>query len=216
MVKRRFLILAAAMLAALVFSAAAYAETVYILCQPDSFVNVRVFPKRGADVAGRLELGDTVETDGTTRNGFLRVYGFEAGEAWVNTGLVSWEPVTVGTVEARGESNGRVACRRSINGTRRKWLYNGAEVTIYASSDGWSITNRGFIQTRYLWGFLMEYAREPDLLCMKCEHAKQRFRESCYCTKYGIIIGYSKTICGGFEREQVREPEDNDAGRNNV
>lgn len=62
----------------------------------------------------------------------------------------------------------------------------------------------------------MEYAREPELLCPKCEHARQKFRESCFCTQYGIIIGYSKTICGGFEREQVRKPEDNDAGRIDV
>lgn len=153
MEKRRFLVFAAAMLAALAISAAAYAETVYILCQPDSFVNVRVFPKRGADVAGRLELGDTVETDGTTRNGFLRVYGFEAGEAWVNAGFVSREPVTVETVTGEVISNGRVAARRAVNGTRRKWLYNGEKVTIYAFSDGWSITNRGFVQTRFIGGF---------------------------------------------------------------
>lgn len=44
-------------------------------------------------------------------------------------------------------------------------------------------------------------------VCLSCEHAKQKHRESCYCVKYGMIIGYSKTECRGFEREQVREPE---------
>jgi hypothetical protein len=28
--------------------------------------------------------------------------------------------------------------------------------------------------------------------------------------KYGIIIGYSKTECRGFENEQVREQKDGD------
>jgi hypothetical protein len=141
-----------AVLCLLILIGSAAAETVYVLCQPDSFVYVRQFPKRGAAEAGYAELGDALETDGVKRNGFLLVYGFE-GDAWIHTGFVTDSPVTVETVEGWVECGGRVACRRSIKGTRRKWLTDGAEVVIYAYSDEWSITNRGFIKTQYLGGF---------------------------------------------------------------
>lgn len=46
-------------------------------------------------------------------------------------------------------------------------------------------------------------------ICRRCKHAKDRFGASCYCTKYGIVIGYSKRDCGGFELEQIRQQENN-------
>lgn len=139
------------LLAALLFSGAA-AESVYVLCQPDSFVNVRQFPVKGSEVVGRVELGWELESDGQRKNGFVHVEGFEAG-GWINAGFVTSEPVTILTFETEIVSSGRVACRRSIRGTRRKWLLNGQKVVIYAFNWSWSITNKGFIQTRYLGGF---------------------------------------------------------------
>lgn len=35
-------------------------------------------------------------------------------------------------------------------------------------------------------------------ICRECEHGKQRFGGSCFCTLFGIIIGYSKTECRGY------------------
>lgn len=135
----------------LLVCASALSETVYVLCQPDSFVYVRAFAKRGAAVAGYAELGDALETDGEKQNGFLRVYGFE-GEAWINAGFVTYYPVQIEEVDSWINSSGRVACRRSVNGTRRKWLKDGDDVTIYARSYEWSITDQGFIKTAYLGG----------------------------------------------------------------
>ena len=130
----------------------ACADTVYVLCQPDSFVYVRAFPKKGSEMAGYAELGDALETDGIKRNGYLLVYGFE-GDAWINLGFVTESPVTKVTLKTQIMSKGRVACRRSINGTRRKWLKDGSEVVIYAFADDWAITNQGFIQTQFLGVF---------------------------------------------------------------
>ena len=130
----------------------ACADTVYVLCQPDSFVFVRQFPRKGSDAAGYAELGDALETDGIKRNGYLLVYGFE-GEAWIHMGFVTESPVTIFNARTQIISKGRVACRRSINGTRRKWLKDGSEVVIYAFSDDWAITNQGFIQTQFLGVF---------------------------------------------------------------
>ena len=146
---KRFLIIFLCLLMAV---SAALSDTVYVLCQPDSFVYVREFPKKGAQMAGYAELGDALETDGVKRNGYLLVYGFE-GDAWINAGFVTEYPVTIFTMKTQINSKGRVACRRSINGTRRKWLKDGTEVTIYAFADDWAITNHGFIQTQYLGVF---------------------------------------------------------------
>lgn len=150
---RRFIAL---VLAVLTISTAATAETVYVLCQPNSFVYAREFPKMGAKVAGYVDLGESLETTGERRNGFVQVYGTEAGTCWVYAGFLTAYPVTVETVQTQVISKGRVACRRYINGTRRKWLKNGTEITIFARSAEWSITNQGFIQTQYLGGFCGE------------------------------------------------------------
>lgn len=137
----------------LVFPAAA--DPVYILCQPDSFVNVREFPKKTGNVCGRLELGQEVETDGVKKNGYLHIIGtgFEGIDTWVHAGFVTFYPVSVLTMQTEIVSKGRVACRRSIKGTRRKWLKNGTKTVIFAFADDWAITNQGFIQTRFLGGF---------------------------------------------------------------
>lgn len=133
----------------------ALADSVFVLCQPDSFVNVRAFPTRSGDIVGRVEVGQELETDGVRKNGFVHLVGtgFETGEAWVHSGFITGSPVTVLTVKTVIDSTGRVACRRSIKGTRRKWLSDGQKVVIFAFSDEWSITDKGFIQTRYLGGF---------------------------------------------------------------
>ena len=146
---KRFLIV---LLCLLIAVSAAIADTVYVLCQPDSFVYVRAFPVKGAEVAGYVDLGEALETDGAKKNGFIHVCGFEGG-AWINAGFVTEYPVTVFTGETEILSKGRVACRRSINGTRRKWLKDGQKVTIYAFAEDWAVTNQGFIQTAYLGGF---------------------------------------------------------------
>ena len=150
MIKR----LIAILLALLFISTAAVADdyAVYVLCQPDSFVYVRQFPKRGAHEVGYVELGEELTTDGTKRNGFLQVDAFEGG-GWIYSGFVTEYPVTVESIETEIDSRGRVACRRYINGTRRKWLKNGQKVVVFAFADDWTVTNQGFIQTQYLGVF---------------------------------------------------------------
>lgn len=51
-------------------------------------------------------------------------------------------------------------------------------------------------------------------LCAECKHGKDRYKTSCYCVKYGIMIGYSKRECRGFESE-VQESEGT-GGRDHV
>lgn len=125
----------------------------FIICQPDSWVNVRRAPRKGASVIGRYELGQKVMTDGKKRNGFLHLVNLqlENDEGWVSVGFVTGE-LTIRNEQCAIQSTGRVACRRSIRGTRRRWLYEGDMVMKYAWSDEWAVTDYGFIMTRFLEG----------------------------------------------------------------
>ena len=49
---------------------------------------------------------------------------------------------------------------------------------------------------------------EKDGACLDCYYARQKFRESCYCIRFGIIIGYSKKECSGYKKEEGYENTD--------
>ena len=36
-------------------------------------------------------------------------------------------------------------------------------------------------------------------ICKTCQNSKDRFKESCYCTQYGIIVTYGKGKCKGYD-----------------
>lgn len=125
----------------------------WVLCQPDSFVNVRMNPKKKSIEIGRLECGDMIYTDGKTKNGFLHVYrlNFELGEGWIHSGYIVYsEPHRPYSADVTINSNGRVAARRTINGKRRCWLKDGQDIKVFMVSDEWSVTNKGFVKTEYI------------------------------------------------------------------
>lgn len=135
---------------ALVFNRA-WAEDGWIMCQPDSYVNIRESPGEAGRVVGYLELGDAIQTD-KHHNGYAHVTGLstEGGEGWVASGYIVADAPQIETVAAWVDSDGRVACRRAIGGNRRKWLRPGDTLTLYASSAEWSMTSEGFVQTKYI------------------------------------------------------------------
>ena len=51
----------------------------------------------------------------------------------------------------------------------------------------------------------MRYLIPKKNICQSCRNAKDKFRESCYCVQYGIIVTYGKTKCKGYEREDHNE-----------
>ena len=134
-----------------IIGARAEESNAWVMCQPDSFVNIRESPGKGGRVVGYLELGDAIQTGGR-RNGYCHITGAttESGEGWVARGYIVTDCPQVETVAAWVDSDGRVACRRAIGGNRRKWLHGGDRLTLYASSAEWSITSEGFIQTEYI------------------------------------------------------------------
>ena len=144
------LLLAFVVCAALAEESGSMAESIWVMCQPDSFVWIRERPSRKSPEAGYAECGDTFETDGRKENGFLHIYAsVEAGEGWISIGYIVWEkPIKV--FETRHiESKGRVNARRTVNGKRRCWLRNGEEIKVYWMAE-WAVTNKGFVKAEYI------------------------------------------------------------------
>jgi len=139
------------------FYAIAENEQVYtecwVLCQPNDCVNIRETPSRKGQILGRFETGDKIYIDGKHKNGFLHLVklGLEMSEGWIYCGYVSTEEPKVVCATTTVQANGRrVACRKHICGERRCWVVTGTELTVWYWTDEWAVTNKGFIQSKYL------------------------------------------------------------------
>lgn len=124
--------------------------TVYVLCNPESYVNIRETPSKKGCLGGYAYCGDGFETDGAVRNGFVHVFcSTEMGEGWISKGFIVYcKPEEVGEIWIV-DSNGRVAARSTIGGKRNKWLKKGKEVTVYYVAEV-AVTNYGFVDAEYL------------------------------------------------------------------
>lgn len=127
-------------------------EQVFIFCNPKTPVNVRRTPKKGAEVSGLLDFGDSVMTDWKKKNGFLHVYGVtEDGEGWIFAGyVITDQPVKVEKTWANIAASGRVKAYRWIKGRKNCWVQVGDQVKVLALSEEWAVTNKGYIRTKYL------------------------------------------------------------------
>lgn len=134
------------------FTAIADEYKVFILCNPKTPVIVRKTPSKGASETGRLDFGDDVWTDGKKKNGYLHVIGItEAGEGWVFAGnTITDQPEKLTRAWANVAATGRVMTYRWINGKRNGWVKIGSEVKVYAISEEWAVTSKGYIRTKYL------------------------------------------------------------------
>ena len=138
---------------AICYMAGAEEGTKYILCnpRPDNHVAIRRSPRKGAEEIGRLDCGDDFITDGKMRNGYIHLLGMtEYGEGWVHLGYVVDDKPVIERCNGSIAATGRVKSRRYINGKRNCWLEIGDDVKIYARSDEWAVTNKGYIRTKYL------------------------------------------------------------------
>lgn len=125
---------------------------VFIFCNPKTPVMIRETPKKGAPETGRLDFGDYVWTDGIKKNGFLHVLGVtEAGEGWIFSGYITEDqPEKLENARAYIAATGRVMSYRWINGRKNGWLNVCDEVKVFALSNEWAYTNKGYIRTKYL------------------------------------------------------------------
>jgi hypothetical protein len=124
----------------------------FVICQPNDYVNARYGASRKSMCVGRLECGDRVVTDGKKKNGFLHIVGagFETDEAWVHAGYLAYDPPEWVGRTATVISRSTLMARRFIGGKVRKKLYTGDELTVYWKTDEWCVTSQGFVMTRYL------------------------------------------------------------------
>lgn len=151
--KKAFLILMALIvILCTVASAERIQEEVWVLCMPDSDVNVRDKPKKTGQIFGGAMCGACMWTDNVKKNGYLHVLELasEEAEGWISARYIVYDvPVEVNAVmEIR--SDGRVACRRWINGKINSWIMNGDRLTVYWMSPSWAVTSRGYIRSEFL------------------------------------------------------------------
>ena len=150
--KRMIMLLMALILLCTVASAERIQEEVWVLCMPDSEVNVRERPKKTGEIFGGAMCGACMWTDNVKKNGYIHVLDLaaESDTGWISARYVVYdEPVEVNAVmEIR--SDGRVACRRWINGKINSWIMNGDRLTVYWMSPSWAVTSRGYIRSEFL------------------------------------------------------------------
>lgn len=146
--------LVAVLAIAVVAQAATSKDTVtaWVVCQPGNYVNVRLKPSTKSESIGRFETGYTAEVTGKTRNGFAHVkVSLEYDEGWIHAGyLVFDEPVWMEGAMYTVRSNGRVACRKYVDGPRRCWVVNGSTLQVFWIAGEWAVTNKGFIRSEFI------------------------------------------------------------------
>ena len=126
-------------------------EAVYfIICNPKSYVCVRNTPKKGGREAGRFDCGDYIITDGIERNGFLHILGGFEGDSWIYKGNVVPDQPIIEQQQMRSNSNRNVICRRCVKGKKVGMLKTGDTVTVYAMSEEWAVTDKGYVMTKFL------------------------------------------------------------------
>ena len=125
----------------------------WVMCQPDSEVCVRAFPKRSAEEVGRVFPGQHIDLSGKKRGRWYHCYiTCEAGEGWIRGDFLSfYEPMDYGQ-EGKTflTTNGKLYARRSIGGNKRTTLKKGEAVQVFLMADEWSVTDKGYIMTRFL------------------------------------------------------------------
>ena len=127
--------------------------TAYIMMKPGDCVNLRMTPSRKGREVGLLEPCDSFTTDGRVTNGFLHVLDRGDCDCWVYAGYVTFEEPVAVMEHYIVCSNGRVACRRWMDGelvARHPWAVNGSELTVFYMADGWACTSRGYLKAEFL------------------------------------------------------------------
>ena len=131
---------------------------VYAMCdpRPGNWVSVRMKPTTSSQEIGRLECGDKFETDGDSKDGWIRCYGIGETTGWVYSGFVSIEKPQIVMEQYCCVAKRQVAVRRWQGGPQIKrngkklWLRNCEDVTVFCIADGWACTSIGYIRAEWL------------------------------------------------------------------
>ena len=125
--------------------------TCWIMCKPGSTVTIREKPDKESAVHGRLDCGDSFQTDGEMKDGWISCCAGEGG--WVYLGYVVTEkPQKIGERYVCVAIK-QAACRRWMAGPqieKRPWIRNGEFCEVFCMADGWAVTSRGYIRSEWL------------------------------------------------------------------
>jgi hypothetical protein len=128
-------------------------EDAWVMCQPDSEVVVRVHPNRHSEEAARVFPGDHLTLTGKKQGRWYEVYHLcENGGGWVRGDFLSFsEPEVFEGGKEFVTTKGKLVARFSIKGrVRKKFKKAGATVKVFLMADEWSVTNQGYIMSKYL------------------------------------------------------------------
>ena len=129
--------------------------TMWVICS-DSYVNIRERPSTKAKIGGRLDFGDEVQVTELVEDRS----GTELGHGYVCASyLTTSKPERVDKT-ATVSASGRVAVYRRVNGTRKTWVKDGAQVRIRIQSDAWCLIDKGWIRSEYL---ILEEETDADV-----------------------------------------------------
>ena len=150
---KRFILILIAIVCAISPCLAAFdgVDEYFIICKPGTCVNVRISPNTHSEVIGSKFFGDVIYVD-REKNGFVHITNLnsEYTEGWVHKGLVTDDQPREVNKAAAIVSDARVAGRKYVNGKVIKWLKNGSEVIVYAESDEWCVTDKGYVRTEFI------------------------------------------------------------------
>ena len=127
-------------------------EECWVLCEPGSEVNLREVPKKHGAIFGAASCGTCMWTDQKERNGFVHVLELpaELDSGWISTRYIVYDEPRIVMAQGRIRAEGRVACRKWIGGKVIRWVYDGDELTVYAVTEEWSVTDHGYIRTEFI------------------------------------------------------------------
>lgn len=126
-------------------------ETMWVLCNPESYVCIRETPKKNGRIGAYLYMGDSVEIDGAAKGNWIHVVNVssEQGDGWVHKGYLGWsEAQEIGLPAKVLKKNTRA--RGCIDGDVKRMLKKGTVVMVYAENLQWSVTSVGYIKTDML------------------------------------------------------------------
>lgn len=139
------------------FSLASANMKMHVLCDPNSYVNIRKDPNSKAYIMGKLYAMDDVtviasRTVGNTTWYQIDVFLESGNVGWVSGGFLVYDEISYYKtgVEAKIKAKGGVHSRKSIDGKIRSKIKDRSTVQVFLYSNEWCVTNRGYIKTKFI------------------------------------------------------------------
>lgn len=123
----------------------------YILCNPETYINIRTEPNKHSIAGGWAGCGDSVYPTGKTKGKWSQIVSTFDGYdyLWVITDyIVPDQPERItGYVITTAD---KVHIRKTPGGDSNGRVKKGTRIRAYARSHDWICTNRGYISTEFV------------------------------------------------------------------